>query len=128
MSTYIDAIPSQSGRDYSEAIRVGQLIFVAGQCALDDDGQVVGVGDFEAQVRDTFRRIEERLNYFGASWSDVVKTSKIFKEMSDENVAIYQKVRREVMGPRYPVTMGTQSDLFLPELLFEMEVTAALPE
>jgi enamine deaminase RidA (YjgF/YER057c/UK114 family) len=128
VSTTIEAIPDKRGRDYSEAIRVGQLIFVAGQCALDDEDQVVGVGDFEAQVRDTFRRIESMLAHFGASWSDVVKTSKIFKEMSPENVAIYQKVRREVMGPRYPVTMGTESDLFLPELMFEMEVIAVVPD
>jgi enamine deaminase RidA (YjgF/YER057c/UK114 family) len=128
VSTKIEAIPDKRGRDYSEVIRVGQVIFLAGQCALDDDDQVVGVGDFEAQVRDTFRRIGEMLAHFGASWSDVVETTKIFKEMSPENLAIYQKLRREVMGPRYPVTIGIQSDLMYPELLFEMKVIAVVPD
>jgi enamine deaminase RidA (YjgF/YER057c/UK114 family) len=128
MSAEIEASETNSYREYSEAIRAGQFIFVAGQCALDDDNEVVGVGDFEAQVRYTFGRIATILERFGATWSDVVRTSKIFKEMSPENVAAYQQVRRETMGPRFPVTIGVESNLFMPELLFEMEVLAVARE
>src|SRR5262245_5884837 len=104
MSTEIEAIGGDF-RDLSEAIRVGQWVFLSGQCALDDDDQVVGVGDMEAQVRHTFKQIGDLLEQVGASWSDVVKTSKIFKEFTAENVAIYQRVRHETMGPRYPATI-----------------------
>ena len=128
MSAEIEVTEKNSFREYTEAIRVGQFIFVAGQCALDDNNEVVGVGDFEAQVRYTFGRITKILERFGATWSDVVKTSKIFKEMSPENVAAYQQVRRETMGPRFPVTIGVESNLFMPEILFEIEVMAVVPD
>jgi 2-iminobutanoate/2-iminopropanoate deaminase len=32
----------------AQAYRVGDLIFVSGQAAIDDDGAIVGIGDFEA--------------------------------------------------------------------------------
>ena len=128
MGVDIEVAEENQFREYTEAIRVGQFIFVAGQCALDDNNEVVGVGDFEAQVRYTFGRIATILERFGATWSDVVRTSKIFKEMSPENVAAYQQVRRETMGPRFPVTIGVESNLFMPELLFEMEVLAVAQE
>ena len=128
MGDDIESGEKNSFREYTEAIRVGQFLFVAGQCALDDNNEVVGVGDFEAQVRYTFDRIAKILERFGATWSDVVRTSKIFREMSPENVAAYQQARRETMGPRFPVTIGVESNLFMPEILFEMEVQAVIPE
>lgn len=128
MGTGIEYIKDERGRDYSEAIRAGQFIFVAGQCALDENDQVVGVGDFEAQVRYTFKLLGNVLARSGASWANVVKTSKIFKEMSPENLAAYQRVRRETCSPPFPSTIGVQSDLMFPELLFEMDAIAFVPE
>ena len=42
---------------YSQGIRAGQLLFVSGQVAFDADGQVVGVGDMEAQARQAFENL-----------------------------------------------------------------------
>ena len=41
----------------AQAYRVGDLIFVSGQAAIDLDGAIVGVGDFDAQAEQTFKNL-----------------------------------------------------------------------
>jgi enamine deaminase RidA (YjgF/YER057c/UK114 family) len=56
--TTIQAIPFAPDRfseyGYSPALGVGDLLFVAGQSSINDDGDTVGAGDFEAQGHQTF--------------------------------------------------------------------------
>lgn len=117
--------PDPRGRKYSEAVIVGDLIFVSGQAALDENDDVVGVGDFEAQMRQTFKNIEDALEKCGAAWKDVVKTTTHFKRIV-EDYPVFARVRGELLKPPYPVTIGVQSELFMPELLFEMDAIAVL--
>jgi enamine deaminase RidA (YjgF/YER057c/UK114 family) len=39
-----------------QAIQVGNLVFVSGQAAIGDDGEIVGKGDFDHQADQTFRK------------------------------------------------------------------------
>lgn len=59
---------------YSRAVRVGDLVFVSGTTATDDQGNVVGRGDPEAQARFILEKIKRALEAAGASLSDVVRT------------------------------------------------------
>jgi enamine deaminase RidA (YjgF/YER057c/UK114 family) len=127
MSTRPEFFPDPRGRNYSDAVVVGDLVYVSGQAALDDDDQIVGVGDFEAQVRQTYGNIESALAKCGATWSDVVKTTTHFKRIV-EDYPSYARVRGELLTPPYPATIGVQSELFMPELLFEMDAIAVLPK
>ena len=45
----------------SQAIRLGDLVFVSGQAAIDQSGALVGVGDFDAQAEQAFRNLEHVL-------------------------------------------------------------------
>ncbi|MEA2419982.1 MAG: hypothetical protein QOE60_2188 [Thermoleophilaceae bacterium] len=118
-------IEDPRGRKYSEAVIVGDMIFVSGQAALDENDQIVGVGDFEAQMRQTFKNIGDALEKCGASWEDVVKTTTHFKRIV-EDYPVFARVRGELLQPPYPATIGVQSELFMPELLFEMDAIAVL--
>ncbi len=61
---------------YSQGWRVDgaeTLVFLAGQGPSSDEGELVGEGDFEAQVRQTFTNIRTLLEDAGASMERIVK-------------------------------------------------------
>ena len=51
-----------------------RLVFLAGQCPLDESGQVVGADDLHAQVEQVVRNIATALSCVGATPDDVVRT------------------------------------------------------
>lgn len=59
---------------YSQAVRVGDLLFLAGQTPLTPDGEFVG-GDIKQQTRRVMENLKSVLEAAGASMSDVVKST-----------------------------------------------------
>ena len=50
----------------AQAYRVGDLIFVSGQAAVDGLGNIVGVGDFDAQVEQSINNLSRLLELGGS--------------------------------------------------------------
>lgn len=111
------------GASFSQGIRVGDTIYVAGMAALDADGKIVGLGDMTAQARKTFENIGAVLAEAGATLADVVKITAYITDMS--KYSEYAQVRAEVF-PSNPPTSATVSTpkLVSPELLVEVEAIA----
>jgi enamine deaminase RidA (YjgF/YER057c/UK114 family) len=69
----------QQGRPaYSHVVTVngpGKTVYVAGQLARDEAGNIVGQGDMRAQLEQTFKNLELCLKEAGAGWADVVKSN-----------------------------------------------------
>jgi enamine deaminase RidA (YjgF/YER057c/UK114 family) len=59
---------------YSRAVRVGNVVHIAGTTATNDDGQVVGEGDVYEQARFILQKIEQYLHAAGAEMRHVVRT------------------------------------------------------
>jgi 2-iminobutanoate/2-iminopropanoate deaminase len=66
---------------YSQAVRVGDFLFLSGQIALDPDTGELVASSFGAQVRRIFHNIQAVLQAAGADFSHVVKTTVFLKDM-----------------------------------------------
>lgn len=107
----------------AQAYRVGDLIYVSGQAAVDPQGNLVGVGDFDAQVVQTFENLQRLLELGGSDLSKIVKVVIYVTDMS--NFPKVLELREKYFTPPYPAdTIVEVSALGLPELEFEIEAIA----
>lgn len=109
---------------YSRAVRVGNIIEVAGTTAMDGD-ILIGKGDVYAQTVFIFKKIEKALIEAGASLKDVVRTRMFIVDISRWEEA--GKAHGEIFKNIKPAaTMVEISKLINEDLLIEIEVTAVL--
>jgi reactive intermediate/imine deaminase len=113
-----DGAPAPGG-PYSQAIRSGGFLFLAGQGPFRTDGSKVE-GSFEDQARQTFRNLEAVATAAGASLADAVRVGVYLRDMS--NFAALNRVYPEFFRDPMPARTTIQSDL--PG--FEIEVDAVL--
>jgi 2-iminobutanoate/2-iminopropanoate deaminase len=107
----------------SQGFRVGDLVFVSGQAAVNEQGEVVGVGDFGAQARQAIRNLDRVLTAAGSSLDQVIKVTIFVTDMSHFSEVV--KLRKEVFSQPYPAdTICEVRALAYPELMFEIEAVA----
>ncbi|MFE4950182.1 RidA family protein [Leifsonia sp. NPDC056665] len=111
--------PREPFLGYSRAVRVGNLIFIAGTTSG-------GVGNTAAdQAREIFARIRTALNQAGADYENVVRTRVYLTDIADFDAV--GAVHGEIFGDIRPVTAVVQvSALAAPELTVEIEADAVL--
>ena len=112
---------------YSHLVKVDNLLFIAGQVALDGDGNIIGEGDMSAQVRQVLENLKTVLASEDADFSNVVKVN-IFTTDIDRFLET-SAVRREYLGDHPPASTLVQIErLARPVFLVEIEAIAIAPE
>jgi len=111
---------------YSAAIRVGTMIFTAGQIPMDPATGEIVAGGIEAEARQALTNLKHVLEASGAGMEDVVKTTVFLANMEDfpKLNAIYAEFFTEKPPARSTVAVKT-----LPSgVRVEIEAIAVLPE
>ena len=110
---------------YSRAVRVGSRIYVTGTTAIDENSNIVGVGDAYAQAVQVIKNIEKALNALGASLENVVRTRMFVTDLSRWEE--FGKAHGEFFGEIMPATtMVEVSRLIDAEMLIEIEADAEI--
>jgi 2-iminobutanoate/2-iminopropanoate deaminase len=107
---------------YSQAVRAGGLLFVAGQIALDPSGILVE-GDVTAQARRVLDNIAALLKAGGLSFAEVVRTTVYLADMND--LAAMNQVYATYFTAPYPTRATVQVARLPRDVKIEIEVIAA---
>jgi enamine deaminase RidA (YjgF/YER057c/UK114 family) len=116
---------------YSQIVDIAasRIIFISGQTALDQEGNLVGRNDFAAQAAQVFRNLAIALRARGCDATNLVKLTVFLTNM--ENLAAYREVRNRffasVTPPAAPaVTLVEVSKLYGAEFMIEIEAIASV--
>jgi enamine deaminase RidA (YjgF/YER057c/UK114 family) len=110
---------------YSRAVKVGNLVFVAGTTAANENGEVVGKDDVYRQAVFIYKKIEKALQEAGASMQHVVRIRTFITDMSRSNEVL--KAQGEIFSEIRPAaTIVETTALINPDLLLEIEADAVI--
>ncbi|XXY53229.1 RidA family protein [Sorangium sp. So ce269] len=118
------------GYHHVTIVEAGRLAFLAGQCPLDLDGNLVGAGDHLAQADQVAANALTVLAAAGAQPADVVRS--VIYVVSDDNQvldAVWRRLNDSALGPAFgsaSTLLGVASLGFTGQLV-EVDLTAALP-
>jgi reactive intermediate/imine deaminase len=111
----------------SQGMRVGDLLLISGQTAIDEKGELVGIGDFDAQADRAFRNLSRVLEAGGSGLEHVVKVTIFLTDMA-ANFPKIVELRRTWFTPPYPAdTIVEVRSLYRPEVEIEIEAIAVVP-
>jgi len=118
-------MPWEEEYGYSQAVKVGDTIYLSGQVSHDDKGNVLGEGDMEVQMRATYANVEKVLAQYGATMENVVDEIVFVTDM-DAAFAARVKMKQEVFSgsPVLASTIVQISRLAFPQLMIEIRCIA----
>ena len=110
---------------YTDAVRVGDLLFVSGCVPVDADGRLVGGDDVVAQARQTFENVAAVLEAGGSSFADVAKVTVFLTDVDDRPKI--NPIRQEFFGESRPAsTLVEVGRLAVPGAKIEVEAVAVV--
>lgn len=111
-----------------DGVKVGNTIYLSGAVSVDPTGQIVGVDNFFAQVRQAYANIEEVLKKYGATLENIVDEMWLVTDISIPmgNLEEMAMVRAEIFGkaPDATQTLVQIAALVMPELMIEIKCVA----
>lgn len=133
MKNFVDnpaGVPAPPAGRYSHVVRLemsdSTILILSGQCAVDEELNVVAPNDMRGQSERIFEIIGTILEAHGATFGDIVNIRTYLTDMDGR--AEYGEVRRRFLpADQLPASTTVEvSALFLPEAVIEVEVLAVL--
>lgn len=120
------------GYEHVTIVESGRLAYLAGQCPVDQDQQVVGIGDLDQQIEQVAANCLAALDSAGLRPADVVR-SIVYVVSNDSNTvggAWHRLHEHPELGPAFKAasTVTGVTALGYPGQLIEVDLTARLPK
>lgn len=120
-----EGVHSTAGVGYSHVAKAGNTVYIAGQIALDGEGNLVGKDDIEAQTHQAYANLQVILEELGGSLDDIVKMTTYLTDRSQ--LEAFRRVRNRFFSEPFPPnTLLFVSGLAQPDYLVEIEAIAVL--
>ena len=118
-------MPWEKEYGYSQAVKVGDTIYISGQVSHDDKGNIIGPGDMEAQMRQSYANIKKVLAMYGAKMENIVDEILFVTDM-DAAFAAAVKCRQDIFSgtPVVASTIVQIQRLAFPQLMIEIRCVA----
>ena len=118
-------MPWEKEYGYSQAVKVGDTIYLSGQISHDETGEIVGVGDVEAQIRQAYTNIKKLLAEYGAGVENIVDETWFVTDI-EAGDAVAGRLRKEIYSstPVVALMVVQIERLAFPELLIEIKCVA----
>jgi enamine deaminase RidA (YjgF/YER057c/UK114 family) len=127
---YDYSLPSSFSRGLSIELPGATMLLLSGTASVDEQGDTVHPGDFEAQCLRTFRNLTQLLVAENASWHDIVRTTCYLRDI-ERDYDRFNEMRTMFMTTLgldpLPASTGIQARLCRSDLLIEIEAIAILP-
>ena len=121
---YTNKAPAAIG-PYSQAVKVGGMIYTSGQIALTPDGEMIE-NDIKKQTRQIFANIKAILEDNNSSLDEVVKVGIFLTDMND--FGIVNVIMAEVFGEHKPVRSTVAVKTLPKNAMLEMDVIAVVKD
>ena len=108
---------------FSQGVRAGNLLFIAGQGAVDEEGNFVGKGDIREQTRVTIDRVRRVVAEAGGDLSNVVTATVFLTDLA--NFEAYNEAWVEAFGDHRPARATVRADLLF-DMMVEVQAIAVL--
>jgi 2-iminobutanoate/2-iminopropanoate deaminase len=108
---------------FSQGVRAGNLLFIAGQGSYDAGGNFVGEGDIREQTRVTLDRVRRVVAEAGGDLSNVVSATVFLTDLA--NFAAYNEAWVEAFGDHRPARATVRADLLF-DMMIEVQAIAVL--
>ncbi|HUC92933.1 MAG TPA: RidA family protein [Paenibacillus sp.] len=109
---------------YSQAMKLGNLLFTSGQIPLTPGGDLVQ-GGIEEQTHQVFANLKAVLAEAGAGFGDVVKATVFIKDMNQ--FAALNGIYAFYFGDHKPARSTVEVSRLPKDVLVEIELIAAIP-
>ncbi len=102
---HTDGAPAAIGT-YSQAVKVGQFVFLSGQIPLVPETMEIAGGDFTARARQVFENLKAVAEAAGGSLNDAVKLTIFLTDL--DNFAVVNEVMAEYCDEPFPARAAVQ--------------------
>ena len=109
---------------YTHVVKSGSTVFIAGQVAMDKNGQIGGEGDIEAQTRQALANLEAAVKAAGGKKEDILSITTYILDRDD--LPGLRKAREGFFDNPPASTLLVISGLARPEFLIEIEARAVI--
>ena len=127
-TTQVNPWTWQDSLGFSQAWRIDQphsIVFVSGQGPISPDGELVGAGDFDAQVNQALENLRTVLKDSGATFEAVKKMTVYLTDIS--KLPDYGRIKATfIPGPQPASTAVEVPALAIPGMMLEVEAVAVL--